>query len=59
MRWLLANRGSGAYWYSTKQTAYALYGLLAYLEARKEGPSAFGVDVYVNGAEGGHPRLHA
>jgi uncharacterized protein YfaS (alpha-2-macroglobulin family) len=49
VRWLLANRRSGAYWSSTKQTAYALYGLLAYLEARKEGPSAFAVDVFVNG----------
>jgi hypothetical protein len=53
VRWLLANRGSGSYWDSTKQTALALYGLLAFLEARKEGPSAFDVDVYVNGEKAG------
>jgi hypothetical protein len=53
VRWLLANRGNGSYWFSTKQTAYALYGLLAFLEARKETPSAFSVDVYVNGEKAG------
>ena len=59
VRWLLANRGSGSYWYSTKQTAYALYGLLSYLEARKEGPSAFGVDVYLNGEKVDDAGVHA
>jgi hypothetical protein len=53
VRWLLANRGSGAYWYTTKQTALALYGLLAYMKARNEGPSAFTVDVFVNGQKAG------
>jgi uncharacterized protein YfaS (alpha-2-macroglobulin family) len=53
VRWLLANRGNGSYWFSTKQTAYALYGLLAFLEARKETPAAFSVDVYVNGEKAG------
>ena len=41
---------SGAYWVSTKQTAMALYGLTAFMKARGETPSAFGVDVSVNGA---------
>jgi hypothetical protein len=53
VRWLLANRGNGSYWFSTKQTAQALYGLLAFLEARKETPAAFDVDVFVNGAKAG------
>lgn len=50
VRYLLANRQSGAYWVSTKQTAMALYGLTAFMKARGEQPSAFAVDVAVNGA---------
>jgi alpha-2-macroglobulin len=50
VRYLLANRQSGAYWASTKQTAMALYGLTAFMKARGEQPSAFAVDVSVNGA---------
>lgn len=49
VRWMLANRGSGRYWYSTKQTALALYGLVAFMKARHEAPAAFGVDLIVNG----------
>ncbi len=49
VRYLLANRQSGAYWASTKQTAMALYGLTAFMKARGEQPSAFAVDVAVNG----------
>ena len=37
MRYLLANRQSGTYWVSTKQTAMVLYGLTAYMQARGEG----------------------
>ena len=54
VRWLLANR-SGGYWWNTKQTAMALYGLLDYLRARREQPSRFTMDVFVNGeAAGSH-----
>jgi uncharacterized protein YfaS (alpha-2-macroglobulin family) len=49
VRWLLANRASGSYWGTTKQTAMALYGLLALVEARREEPATFSVDVVVNG----------
>ncbi len=49
VRWLLANRASGATWGTTKQTAMALYGLLAVLSARGEQPTTFAVDVLVNG----------
>ncbi|MCU0257075.1 MAG: hypothetical protein MUF60_10040, partial [Vicinamibacterales bacterium] len=49
VRWMLASRGTGSYWYSTKQTAIALYGLLAFMKARQEAPAAFGVDLLVNG----------
>ncbi|MGE3840686.1 MAG: alpha-2-macroglobulin [Vicinamibacterales bacterium] len=48
VRWLMANRVGGAYWGSTKQTAMALYGLLAVMTARGEQPSTFDVDVFVN-----------
>jgi hypothetical protein len=49
VRYLLANRQSGAYWVSTKQTAMALYGLTAFMKARGERPAPFAVDVVVNG----------
>ncbi len=50
VRYMLANRQSGASWASTKQTAMALYGLTAFMAARGERPAAFSVDVAVNGA---------
>ena len=54
VRWLLLNR-SGAYWWNTKQTAMALYGLVEFMKARRERPAAFTVDVFVNGqAAGSH-----
>jgi hypothetical protein len=49
VRWLLANRSAGSYWGTTKTTAMALYGLLALMEARREAPATFTVDVTVNG----------
>ncbi len=51
VRWLLANRASGSYWSTTKQSAMALYGLLAYMKARNETPATFSVDVLVNGSK--------
>lgn len=48
LRYLLANRATGGYWTSTKQTAMVLFGLLDYLAARRERPSSFTVDVLVN-----------
>lgn len=48
LRWLLANRRHGASWRSTKQTAMALYGLLAVLEQRPQTPGD--VTVVVEGA---------
>ncbi len=52
-RWLLLNRNGGYYWTSTKQTAFALMGMLAHLRARGEKPSTVTVDVEVNGAKVG------
>jgi hypothetical protein len=49
VRWLLLNRSYGAWWSSTKQTAMALYGLIDYMRARKEGAGDSTVEVLVNG----------
>jgi hypothetical protein len=49
VRWLLANRSAGSYWGTTKTTAMALYALLALMEARREAPATFTVDVTVGG----------
>lgn len=52
VRWMMLNRTSG-YWSSTKQTAMAIYGLLAFMQARGETAQPFSVDVFVNGAPAG------
>jgi uncharacterized protein YfaS (alpha-2-macroglobulin family) len=52
-RWLLVNRSGGYYWASTKQTAFALMGLLEHLRARHETPATTVVDVEINGAKVG------
>ncbi len=49
VRYVLANRQSGMYWFSTKQTAMVLYGLTAYMRARGETGSPATVQVSVNG----------
>jgi alpha-2-macroglobulin len=52
VRWLMLNR-RGGYWWNTKQTAFALYGLLEVLRARNETAQPFSVDVYINGVAAG------
>lgn len=49
-RWLMLNRSAGGYWISTKQTALALEGLLAFMRARGERPAPVSADVFVNNA---------
>jgi uncharacterized protein YfaS (alpha-2-macroglobulin family) len=49
VRWMMLNR-TGSYWSSTKQTAMAVYGLLAFMQARHETAQPFSVEVFVNGA---------
>ena len=58
VRYLLLNR-TGGYWGSTKQTAMAVYGLLAFMQARDETAQPFAVDVYVNGALAGRRSFSA
>ena len=52
VRWMMLNR-TGGYWWTTKQTAMAIYGLLAFMQARGESAQPFTVDVFVNGAPAG------
>ncbi len=49
VRYILSNRQSGMYWFSTKQTAMVLYGLTAYMRARGETGAPSTVQVTVNG----------
>jgi uncharacterized protein YfaS (alpha-2-macroglobulin family) len=53
VRWMMLNRTSGYWWSSTKQTAMAVYGLLAFMQARQETAQPFSVDVFVNGSPAG------
>jgi uncharacterized protein YfaS (alpha-2-macroglobulin family) len=57
-RWIAASRTNG-YWFNTKQTALALEGLLAYMQARGERPAPANVDVFVNGTQAGTTRFDA
>jgi hypothetical protein len=47
--WLVRHRDEGWYWYSTKQTAMVIYGVVDYLKASKELEPSFSADVFVNG----------
>lgn len=58
-RWLMANRNAGSFWMSTKQTALALRGLLAFMKARGEKPAPVTADVLVNGTKAGTVRFDA
>ncbi|PYS88156.1 MAG: hypothetical protein DMF64_21205 [Acidobacteria bacterium] len=50
-RWLVGNRKYGAYWISTKQTAFAIYGLTDYLKVSQELTPNYAVEIYVNGQQ--------
>ncbi|HKV37626.1 MAG TPA: alpha-2-macroglobulin family protein, partial [Blastocatellia bacterium] len=50
-RWLVANRRFGYYWDSTRQTAFAIFGLTAYLKVSKELNPNYAVEVYLNGKQ--------
>ena len=52
VRWLVLNRRAG-WWGSTKQTALALDGVLAYMRARRDTGAVGTVDVLINGAAAG------
>src|SRR6185295_10865533 len=48
-RWLVSNRRQGYYWESTKDTAFALFGLIDYLKVSRELSPDYDVEVYLNG----------
>jgi uncharacterized protein YfaS (alpha-2-macroglobulin family) len=50
-RWLMANRRFGYYWDSTKQTAFAIIGLIDYVKVSKELSPDYTIEVYLNGQQ--------
>jgi uncharacterized protein YfaS (alpha-2-macroglobulin family) len=50
-RWLVKSRRHGHYWLSTKETAFAIYGLVDYLKVSQELSPEYTVEVYLNGAQ--------
>jgi uncharacterized protein YfaS (alpha-2-macroglobulin family) len=50
-RWLVRARRYGNYWSSTKDTAFAIFGLTDYLKVSQELSPDYAVEVYVNGEQ--------
>jgi len=50
-RWLVTSRRFGSYWHSTKETAFAIYGLTDYLRVSEELSPDYSVEVYLNGEQ--------
>ena len=48
-RWLVSDRTNSYFWNSTKDTAFAIYGLIDYVKASKELAPSYDLEVYVNG----------
>ncbi|HEX5889898.1 MAG TPA: alpha-2-macroglobulin family protein, partial [Pyrinomonadaceae bacterium] len=48
-RWLVAERKNGYFWNSTKDTAFAIYGLIDYVKVSRELTPSYDLQVYVNG----------
>ena len=48
-RWLVSNRRNSHYWSSTKDTAFAIFGLIDYLKVSKELSPDYDLEVYLNG----------
>ena len=48
-RWLVSDRENGAYWNSTRDTAFAIFGLIDYVKVSHELSPAYDVEIYVNG----------
>ncbi len=50
-RWLVGNRRNGYYWESTRQTAFAIFGLIDYVKISKELSPDYSLQVYLNGEQ--------
>lgn len=48
-RWLVTERRNGYYWNSTKDTAFAIFGLIDYVKVSRELTPSYDLEVYVNG----------
>ena len=48
-RWLISDRRNSYYWESTKDTAFAIFGLIDYLKVSRELTPDYDVEVYLNG----------
>ncbi len=57
-RWLVQNRNYGAYWNSTKQTAFAIFGLTDYLKASQELSPDYTVEIYRERRTSSQPSYH-
>ncbi|MEK6334777.1 MAG: MG2 domain-containing protein [Acidobacteriota bacterium] len=58
-RWLVKNRNHGYYWLSTKETAFAIYGLTDYLKVSKELSPDYSFEIYLNGVLVGNQHVGA
>jgi uncharacterized protein YfaS (alpha-2-macroglobulin family) len=50
-RWLVAHRRFGYYWLSTRETAFAVFGLIDYLKVSHELEADYALEIYVNGEQ--------
>ena len=50
-RWLVQHRRFGYYWLSTRETAFAIFGLIDYLKVSKELDADYTLEIYVNGEQ--------
>jgi uncharacterized protein YfaS (alpha-2-macroglobulin family) len=48
-RWLVFERRNGYFWNSTKDTAFAIFGLIDYVKISRELTPSYDLEVYVNG----------
>ncbi|HEY9285788.1 MAG TPA: MG2 domain-containing protein [Pyrinomonadaceae bacterium] len=50
-RWLAQSRNNGRFWVSTRQTAFAIFGLTDYLRVSQELSPDYALEVYVGGEQ--------
>jgi alpha-2-macroglobulin len=48
-RWLVSERKNANYWNSTKDTAFAIFGLIDYVKVSRELSPSYDLEVYLNG----------
>jgi hypothetical protein len=47
--WLVSERDNGYFWNSTKNTAFAIFGLIEYVKVSRVLSPSYDLEVYVNG----------